>query len=315
MIGIFLPRMTDERKKLEEKSVRLAYYTTADTAIEILTKRKLWMRNLRVMNDASEVDHGIEQLVSAFRTLRNEAGGDFKAVIDDLHVGLFEEIDRRFSREYVDWRLSTFVTCFSKHTKDDDDYGRLSMWRAYGGRTGVALIIKNDPFIAKGTNLGVYSAPVHYGHAAEAEQELRDLRDRIRSERDFLKDQPREVIANLMAITLRFTVVTMKHPAFVEEAEWRMIHCPRIDSTDFLRPVVRSVGGVPQHVVEFPLENSELWKELKLAPSDLIDRVLIGPCDHVDVVFDSLVAALTEAGVESPESKITLTGIPLRHSR
>lgn len=49
-----------------------------------------------------------------------------------------------------------------------------------------------------------------------------------------------------------------------------------------------------------------------LEPARLIDRVLIGPCEHTEVIGQALWQALDSAGVPNPGDKITHTGIPLR---
>jgi hypothetical protein len=55
--------------------------------------------------------------------------------------------------------LRTFVACFSEHggtnwdasdrDHQEDAFGRLSMWRAYGRGSGVALVLNHKPFMSR----------------------------------------------------------------------------------------------------------------------------------------------------------------------
>ena len=43
--------------------------------------------------------------------------------------------------------FDTYLTSISEHRNKEDTFGRLSMWRAYGETTGVALVMNNSPFL------------------------------------------------------------------------------------------------------------------------------------------------------------------------
>jgi hypothetical protein len=51
-----------------------------------------------------------------------------------------------------------------------------------------------------------------------------------------------------------------------------------------------------------------------LSLPELLDRVIIGPCIHPDVVFDSLCHLMTEAGILDAKSRISFSNVPLRTS-
>jgi hypothetical protein len=94
------------------------------------------------MNDFMEVQYGLQCL---YRAYHSEAGKRFQAVLDRLFDGLRTEIEKLF--DYWTWRLrtDTYFTCVSEHKGEGEDtLGRLSMWRAYGGTTGVALVMNSQ---------------------------------------------------------------------------------------------------------------------------------------------------------------------------
>jgi hypothetical protein len=75
-----------------------------------------------------------------------------------------------------------------------------------------------------------------------------------------------------------------------------------------------TINGIPQRVYRIRLINS-LSEGLR-GPTipDLVDRVLIGPSLDSYTSRDAYVTKLKELNVENPESKVIITGIPLRYS-
>jgi hypothetical protein len=51
-----------------------------------------------------------------------------------------------------------------------------------------------------------------------------------------------------------------------------------------------------------------------LALNDLIDRVIIGPCEFPEVTYQAIYSVLSEAGMTSLEQIISKSEIPLRQS-
>lgn len=72
---------------------RFVYYTTADTALKIIRSRQVWLRNAAVMNDFSEISHGLACLDQA-RTGR--AGSTLRQAIDERFPGLLAEVEAPF---------------------------------------------------------------------------------------------------------------------------------------------------------------------------------------------------------------------------
>jgi hypothetical protein len=56
----FMPHADSARKDLMAGGGQLAYYTTADTAVKMITNNEFWLRDSRVMNDYTEVRRELE---------------------------------------------------------------------------------------------------------------------------------------------------------------------------------------------------------------------------------------------------------------
>jgi len=136
---------------------RFAYYTTADTATSVLRNRQIWMRSTTTMNDYMEVEHGFECLNAAYK---GEPGNGLNTALDACFPGLAEDLKNYFNAWLPGIRRDTYMTCVSEHSAEEDQHGRLSMWRAYGGQTGVALVLNGAVMFSESDALGAYSSPV-----------------------------------------------------------------------------------------------------------------------------------------------------------
>jgi hypothetical protein len=186
------------------------------------------------------------------------------------------------------------------------------MWRAYGGEAGVALVINGDVMFRESDVLAAYSMPVAYLDDSGLRQNLAEIVDVIGSNADLVKLIGREATRDTIFNMLRYATVCTKHPAFAEEREWRVVASPALQSSPLVPVEVETVGGIPQRVLKMGLKDQPDQGLVGLEPDKLIDRVLIGPCEHADAIYQAMWLGLTEAGVSEPEKKIYKTGIPLR---
>ncbi len=288
---------------------RFVYYTTADTANQILRKRQIWMRNTRVMNDFMEVDHGLQCLKDAYAS---EAGSSLKANMERHHAGITGEFENLFNGWVPKIRSGTFVTCLSEHSSAEDSFGRLSMWRAYGGTAGVALVFDGGVLIRPSDALAAYSSPVAYIDGLGMQREMAAIAAAIAREPQLFDQTTREEALGSLFHMFRFAAVCTKHPAFSEEQEWRVVAMPSLSSSSLVANEVETIGGVPQQVLKIPLQDQPDQGLIGLSPATLIDKVLIGPCEHADVIAQAMQEALAVAGVPNPNERIVFTGIPLR---
>ena len=288
---------------------RFVYYTTASTAMLALRSRKLWMRNTQVMNDFTEVEHGMHCIREAFKS---SAGASFDEAVNSYFPGLAQEIRDGFFAWSPGILRDTYVTCISEHSRDEDEHGRLSMWRAYGGDAGVALVIKGDVLFRPSDALAAYSSPVAYLDGRGIREQLEQVAGNIKTNVALMSQFDREGMKGAMFHMLRFAAVCTKHPAFLEEREWRIISSPTFGTSEHLESEFVSIGGIPQKVLKIPLEDFPEQGLYGLSPDQLIERVLIGPMEHSGVVIPALLDAMKSAGISDPVSKIFDTGIPLR---
>jgi hypothetical protein len=86
LFGYALSRTTE----LGTKNLKLAHYTSAENALNIINGQTMWLRNAGVMNDHSEIEHGRGILHAALEL--PTLGGRLYPILDRAHAGLAERI-------------------------------------------------------------------------------------------------------------------------------------------------------------------------------------------------------------------------------
>ena len=185
------------------------------------------------------------------------------------------------------------------------------MWRAYGGPSGIALILKGDPLFADSDGLSVYSSPVEYLDASAFKQQIREFVDRMNANQDFLRSLGKDTCLLWLYQTITLAMLCVKHPAFVEEREWRIFHSEQEPST-ILRREIECIRGVAQPVIKLPLDDNPDGSKSGRAISDILDRVIVGPTDFPLATASAFVDLLEKLGVSDAGNKVIISGVPLR---
>lgn len=325
---IFLPTIATEAMRVREKGTRFVHYTSAESAFAILRSGRMLLRNATLMNDFSEVQHGLHCLGHAYNG--SGAGERLKTFLRSMQQDLPEILEATFNETEFDLRGETYLISISEHGDGEegdsfeDALGRLSMWRAYAPKDGVALVFNNAPFLTESNALNAYSCPVTYASVEDYVRVFSTLVEGIEREADFLRNVvgPQGVLQNLVN-TFRFATVSTKHPSFREEREWRVIYSPTLlerqglmtqEQTEKIPTEVMCLRGVPQRVYSIPFQNHPDEGFVGATIPELFDRVLIGPTSDAYAIGNAMVAELKRCGVTDADARVFITGIPLRHS-
>lgn len=307
---VFFPHVDEKQSEVQNDKLRFVYYTNAETAYRLIANKEIWMRSTSTMNDYSEVEHGFECLNAAYNS---EAGNAFTSAINNHFPGLANEVVDHFNRWLPVIRNQTYIACLSEHPEDEDQNGRLSMWRAYGGRAGVAIVINAAPLFVQADGVGVYSSPVAYRTQSQVEEDLRVVTQRVLDGARYIEELGRDATRDILFNMFRFSVLCTKHPGFREEREWRVIASPIMNSSPLLTESVEVISGVPQRIQKLKFDNyPSLGVNLDIP--HLLNRVVIGPCEHPLAVLFALREALGKSGVQNPEEVVYVSELPLRIS-
>ena len=151
---ILMPYAMEQRKAFFEKVpnqsyARLIHYTTAEAALKIINSKRFWMRNTNCMADYREVQHGIDILARYFADPAKLKA--FTEALDDCARGVAQQAIQTFNASWNDIRFNTYISSISEHQDHEDQHGRLSMWRAFGGSGARVGIVFKIPSISQGS--------------------------------------------------------------------------------------------------------------------------------------------------------------------
>lgn len=307
--AVFFPYMAQKRIEFQSKRRSFIYYTTAATALKALRNREIWMRLTGVMNDHSEVQHGINCLNTA---LASASGQQLENSLNGCFPGLYQEVINQFTQWVPGIFADTFITCISEHEWEDREYGKLSMWRAYGGSAGVALVLNPNVFFAETQALAAYTSPVLYANAEALQERLSEVAHNILVNTAFVQSIGRENARGAIFHALRFAAICTKHPAFKEEREWRIASSPSMQRSEYVKQFQEVIGEIPQPVLKIELKDQPSEGLIGLQPQHFIEQILIGPCEFPHIIARSFAEELLHCGFTNPREKISVTGIPLR---
>jgi hypothetical protein len=185
------------------------------------------------------------------------------------------------------------------------------MWRAYGGKSGIAIVLNNRPFFNESDAFKAFTAPVLYADDVKFEDYFNKIVSQIRSNIDVIKTQDREVVKGLLFNTFLILSLSVKHPGFKEELEWRIIY-PEMEESKYLKSEIKCISGTPQKIFKIPLNDLPEEGLLGIEIPALLDKIIVGPCDNASEIMQAFEVLLKEAGVENPKERIIFSNIPLR---
>jgi hypothetical protein len=310
---IFMPEASRQREKAgftDENSpaIRFVHYTSADAAIKIIQSKRMWMRNTMCMADYSEVLHGFHLTNSFF--LNSENNKAFIAALDNTYPEVAKDALFAFSHWWAGQRTETYITSISEHDDSEDQHGRLSMWRAYGGDAARVALVFRLPYATEGSmNLNLLFSPVAYLTEAETHEVFREVIKNLIENVDFLRSVGKQAVVDVAFYMLLAGVICLKHEGFREEREWRAIHVPMVRPSPLMKSSVETVAGVPQTIYHIPLDASCDPAVADLDIGKILDRVIIGPTQYPLAMQRAFRTKLMEAGCSS---EVVMSKIPLR---
>lgn len=321
--NIFLSDIQNKVSKLFYDNKKLVHYTSAIVAREIIEKEELWLRKTIFMNDYSELTYGkqyfdnlledpeimviLNNILKPFLD-HNDNVVDFKVIYHALINGIEKK---------------TYISCLSEHLPEEDTIGRLSMWRAYGNSSGIALVI-NPKIISKLEN-PFNMLPVTYSKEdfkIVFINNLKKIEDIIKNIVKNKKPSDTSIIDLLLKLDL-FNyiynyVISLKHQGFWEEREWRIILSSSLSNATptipqkFIKRSIENIKGNPEVIYKLNLKELSF---INPKGESLLEKIIIGPTANAELLVESFSEMLKNKGFDDEQIKnmITVSNIPLRY--
>ena len=308
---IFRPIYYKRLKKLDLNQMNFAYYTSAMTGLNILRSRLLWMRAAACMNDYREIEYGIQLLNQAVYSsdMRRQR---IRSIASELGLGesMLENFLRELNHNKQRFITHTYLACVSEHDPERNAHGRLSMWRAYGRKTGVAFVLSPAAILYPANSLPLQISPVAYETQTEFDRSFDWMLWNIERHLKQLRQCDPSILLDHFTHMLLLSLFSVKHPGFQEEQEWRIIYQEHGPST--LDYDLVSVDGIPQIIYKLPLYGPKDESSYGLPVREALKRIIIGPTQYADVIRAAFIKVLEEMGIEDPERRVFTSNIPLR---
>lgn len=293
--------------ELKDKGGLLVHYTSAESAYNILDKQEVWLRNARAMSDFEELQTGIRFLE---RARKRDEWEQFTNSIEQIYPDIRSQLANLFDPEFHQVITNqTYLLCVSRHPLEEDEHGRLSMWRAYGGNSGVALIFDHSPIESAPIEIGAFSTPVFYEDEGQFNATFGELAKALESNKNKIQQLGFDGFSTFLNLFIVNKIIRTKHAGFREESEWRIYANPHIFKNT-PKTEVKIIRGIPQNVITIPLGANS--KSHNITIKALLKRIIIGPCEFPLLVRESLVEILKERGVPNAEDLVQYSYIPLR---
>jgi len=311
--SIFMPfarRQWDKHYKTSGNEAKFVHYTSAEAALSIIKSKRIWMRNATCMSDYSEVQHGFE-IINKFLSDEPKRK-EFIEALDAHFPGAVQDAITQFNQWWIDIRFSTYITAISEHD-NEEEHGRLSMWRAFGSNAARVAIVFKLPWLSEAADaLNIIFSPVAYLKEEEVHDVINEIIENVRGSGDFLHSVDRSLVVQTVFNMLVAAVCCLKHVSFREEREWRFIYAPNRRPSPLIEPSTETIGGIPQIVYKLPLDItvSDTLSDLDL--SRMFDRLIIGPSPYFWPMLQAFVEELKKAGVTDAEKRVVFSGIPIR---
>ena len=310
LISIFSPEYPNQFEQLKNEEFKFAQYTSADAVASIIKNQQVWLRNSRCMNDYSEIQHGLNCLIAAYQN--NDPRNKLKSLLEQLFSGSTKKLEDLFNGWIPHFQDDTYITCLSEHPANENQYGRLSMWRAYGGNQSVAVVLNTEVFTSETDILYANIYPVSYLSLEEFNEKFFGISERMEGNMEFLATLTEAAVLNILFELFRGFSVSLKHPGFSEEREWRVVYMPTFRPSKHIKMEIESINGIPQEICKIPLKDFTEEGFVGASIPKLINRIIIGPNDDQIILRKSFVKLLESAGCQNAQNMVCASGIPLR---
>lgn len=317
-LSLFNPVGLRRTKYVMENNLDLVHYTSASNALRILGNQEVTLRNATLMNDFSEIDHGEKCVLNGWQSKYGRGPnsiptGKLFELLNELSPTIFPAVEQSYDRHLQQRKTNTFLLSLAEHNElVEGSFGKLSMWRAYGGRTNVALIV--NAFVdVDDDETGLFTAPVTYSHQLDfGEEYFRPLVDTIEANMETLREMDRDHIVHYLSWTLNSLALSTKHPGFSEEREWRIIYAPWLQPDSKLKEKVLDIQGVPQKCFLIDISSEANARTPHRSISQILKKIIIGPTEHPWVLYEAFVNRLSELGISDAQNRVVVSDIPIR---
>jgi len=270
------------------------HYTNVEGLVGIISSGALWATDLRFVNDATELDHALESMLSAVGRARERFSSPAQLMLLDRLAAVIANKEG-------------FPSVHSVSFSANGDL--LSQWRAYGGSgRGYAIGFATSDLLPDfGYGIPAGGGSIHrviYDSAAQDNLLVGvialgcELIEGINSAGGEIEPVAEGLVRRLLSGSESGLFYCLKAEGWAEEAEWRTIYALPADESVPIE--FRTVGGIP--VPYLALEDNRKGLPIR--------KVVLGPSTPAEIAETAVTSLLSHYGY--PEVQIQRSRLPLR---
>jgi Protein of unknown function (DUF2971) len=290
----------------------LFHYTTLAGACGIATSKRLWASSIRHLSDSTEFTYAHDVLREALEEATRGQPAEISATVEYL----LRDLDVSAIQSVLNFSGALGATYVLSLSAEPD---KLSQWRAYSPGGGYALGFRTAALLAIARHQGFNLIQCSYdrtGHLLDAQAIASTILSRIQQlppmvlqtahgssaipGKDLLVQQHIYPIRREMLSDIQRKAPAWKHPAFHEEAEWRLVSLhPRTD----VKFRVGRTSIVPY--VEIKLNEPEETQVNGLTA--VLANSFVGPCPEPELAVGTLSHLFEVQKISCPQYTISPT--------
>lgn len=306
-----------------EKNKKLIRYTSYDKVVKLFQSMQLPMSHISYMNDHQEISYAANIFINTLLHSK-EATDLLKAYMRD-----FCKLPEKGSNEICQWlrtvknrlRYDTNIISFSSvcqppnNTQDtltaypQWNHGSSLMWQAYAPDMGAAIIFDLISADCSPENplskMNVILSPVAYLSEVALEKTIIKTLKKVFVEFSNCEKPSYEYCNQAITSAIVFAMASIKHPAFSDEDEWRLIFL----DNDTTRGLSASQFVNNNFRPFIPLVAND---DIGLSVKKHFIKVILAPFKGAEASSIKLSRIMEECGVENAKEKICISEIPLR---
>ncbi len=272
--------------------IPLFHYTSQAGLLGIVKNQEIWATHTQYLNDRQEYRYARELAISEISVMMDEYQGKKE----------FAQLDSM--RRNLDSSLESINVCVCSFSEVADS---LSQWRAYGSPTGGYAIGFTGQHLRKICNQHNYYLVKCIYDESEQHRCIRALLEEVLEQR-MQSMQPENTLpfGGSLGIYLHRYAPILKHSAFREEREWRIITRPLMCSVGIDGFDYREGKSMIVPFYRLPLRSQSVVFD--------ISEIVVGPTPNAEQACRSVQSLLVAAGLSGQaKNQVRPSAIPFRN--
>lgn len=308
MAAILFDQERESAFGYDKISSNIVHYCSCEAANSITSSKPVYFNVSSAMNDISEVRWAFQFINDEFNKVKSENSIGYSIVKSALE---FLDVNFNIILE------ACFLFCMSELHDND---GSLSMWRAYGA-DGNGCAIKFDSAALSSEPQSQFPISINRVHYLD-EKELSEktaalISSLIISINSGAKIKCTDNFRTMISSKIFDLCASIKHPAFKEEREMRLIYRYNYDlNPGRFQFKSASIRGLLRPIIEVKMMKYDEFPDTDLAAEKIISGIIVGPSQHAHLNELSLRMTCINAGIAPiPDQFFHRSTIPYRAPR